>query len=274
MVSIFIQTLNEEQNLPRCLEHLRFSDDIVVLDSISSDGTEQIARKAGARFYQRPYDGRASNQNWAVQNIPFKYPWVYQSDADEVMPADLREEILSVTWDGNRPEVMFQVRFKLIFMGRFLRRSSLYPTWVPRLYRPDRIRWERTANPVVVVNGPQGSLQGHFLHYNFCRGMTEWFDKHNKYSSREAMENVKELSQSGFRWPDLWATNPVTRRQALKKLSFRVPARPLIKFLYMYGARLGFLDGMPGLHYCLLQSFYEYQIVLKIKEAQNAERSF
>jgi glycosyltransferase involved in cell wall biosynthesis len=75
-VSVFIQTLNEEENLPLCLAHLKFSDDIVVLDSLSTDRTKEIALQAGARFYQRPYDGRANNQNWAVQNIQFRYPWV------------------------------------------------------------------------------------------------------------------------------------------------------------------------------------------------------
>jgi len=73
-VSLFIQTLNEEENLPLCLKHLDFSDDIVVLDSFCTDRTEEIGRQAGARWYQRKYEGRAANQNWAVENIKFKYP--------------------------------------------------------------------------------------------------------------------------------------------------------------------------------------------------------
>jgi glycosyltransferase involved in cell wall biosynthesis len=273
-VSIFIQTLNEEENLPLCLKHLDFSDDIVVLDSFSTDRTEEIARRAGARWYQRKYEGRAANQNWAVENIKFKHPWVYYSDADEVVTDELREEILRVTGDASRAEVLFRVRFKNMFMGRFLRHSSLYPTWVPRLFKPDRIRWERGANPVAIVDGPEGRLAGHFLHYSFRKGMTDWFAKHNKYSSYEAMETLKEMENRTFRWASLWHRDPATRRQALKKLSFRMPARPLVKFCYMYFARLGFLDGLPGFHYCLLQSFYEYQIALKVREALTKEKRF
>jgi len=273
-VSIFIQTLNEEENLPLCLASLKFSDDIVVLDSLSTDRTESIARAARARFFQRKYEGRAANQNWAVQNIPFKYPWVYYSDADEVVTDELRDEIQRVTREAGRPEALFRVRFKNMFMGRFLRWSSLYPTWVPRLFRPDRIRWERGANPVAIVDGPEGRLEEHFLHFSFRKGMTDWFAKHNKYSSYEAVETIKELENRTFRWGDLTARGPATRRQALKKLSFRLPGRPLAKFLYMYFAHLGFLDGAPGFHYCLLQAIYEYQIVLKVKEALSREKRF
>ncbi len=265
-VSIFIQTLNEEDNLPICLKHLSFSDDIVVLDSFSSDRTEEIARAAGARFYQRKYDGRAANQNWAVQNIKFKHPWVYYSDADEVVPDELRDEILRLTSDLGRPEVLFRLRFKHMFMGRWMRHSGMYPTWVPRLFRPERIRWERPANPIAIVDGPEGKLEHHFLHFSFRRGMNDWFAKHNKYSTYEAGETIKELADPTFAWKDLWNSEPALRRVALKKLSFRMPARAMIKFIYMYILRFGFLDGLPGLHFCLLQSFYEYQIVLKVRE--------
>ncbi len=270
-VSIFIQTLNEEINLPICLKHLSFSDDIVVLDSFSSDRTEEIARDAGARFYQREYDGRAANQNWAMQNIQFRHPWVYHSDADEIVPNDLRDEILSVTANSNRPESLFRMRFKHMFMGRWLRYSGMYPTWVPRLFRPDRIRWERRSNPIAIVDGPEGRLHHHFLHYSFHKGMTDWFDKHNKYSSYEASETIQELTNPTFLWRDLLSKQPAVRRFALKKLSFRTSARPLAKFVFMYLLRMGFLDGSPGFHFCLLQSFYEYQIILKVREIRDVQ---
>jgi len=267
-VSIFIQTLNEEQNLPICLESVSFSDDIVVLDSFSSDQTESIARSAGARFFQRTYDGRASNQNWAVENIEFKYPWVYYTDADEVVTPALRDEILRVISEKNREEVVYRLRFKNMFMGKWNRRSSIYPTWVPRLFRPQFIRWDRGANPVPIINGKEGFLEEHFLHYSFNKGMAAWFEKHNKYSNYEAFETLKELNNKTLRFRDFFSSSVAERRQALKKLSFRVPARPLAKFFYMYFFRGGFLDGRAGFHYCLLQSFYDYMISIKVKELQ------
>lgn len=270
-VSIFIQTLNEEDNLPRCLESVSFSDDIVVLDSFSTDRTEEIALTAGARFFRRKYDGRAANQNWAVENILFKYPWVYYSDADEVVPPELRDEILQVVADPNREEVVFRLRYKNMFMGRWNKHSSMYPTWVPRLFRPEHIRWDRGANPVPFISGKAGQLKGHFLHYSFNKGMAAWFEKHNKYSNFEALETIKELRKGTFRWKDLVGGSAADRRQTLKKLSFRLPARPLVKFIYMYFARGGCLDGAPGLHYCLLQSVYEYMITIKVREMRLRE---
>lgn len=272
-VSVFIQTLNEEQNLPRCLDSLCWSDDIVVLDSLSADSTPDIVKSYGGRFYQRPYGGRANNQNWAVENIEFKHPWVYYSDADEVVPAALRDEILAVTSDPHREEVAYRVRFKNMLCGRWIRRSSLYPSWIPRLWRPEKIRWKRQANPVAVIDGPVGYLQNHFEHYSFNKGFCAWFEKHNKYSTLEALETLKELDDGAIDWPGLVATDPARRRMALKHLSFRMPGRPYAKFLYMYLLRMGFLDGRAGLTYCSLQAIYEYMICCKVKELRRREQN-
>lgn len=271
-VSVFIQTLNEEHNLPRCLDSVKWSDDIIVLDSFSSDQTVEIARNVGARVFQRAYDGRANNQNWAVENIEFKYPWVYYSDADEVVSPELRDEILQVTSDLNRAEVAYRVRFKNVLHGKWIKRSSLYPTWIPRLWRPEKIRWKREANPVALIDGPVGSLQNHFYHYSFNKGFYAWFEKHNKYSSHEAEEVVRELKQGHVDWAGLVARDPARRRQALKGLSFRMPCRPFARFAYMYLIKGGFLDGRAGLTYCTLLSIYEYMICCKVKELRRREK--
>jgi glycosyltransferase involved in cell wall biosynthesis len=272
-VSIFIQTLNEEDNIVHCLDSLSWSDDIVVLDSHSSDGTEGIAKSHGCRFYQRPYDGRANNQNWAVENIEFKYPWVYYSDADEIMPTELRDEILKVTSDTGSPEVAYRVRFKNMFMDRWIKHSSMYPSWIARLFKPDKIRWEREANPVAIIDGPVGFLQNHFEHYSFNKGFHAWFEKHNKYSNYEARETLKSLHNGDFKPSEVFSRDPTIRRRALKQLSFRMPGRPFAKFTYMYLLRAGFLDGRAGLTYCTLQAIYEYMICCKVKELRRLEKN-
>lgn len=271
-VSILILTLNEEVNLPRCLASVGWSDDIVVLDSFSSDQTEGIARAANVRFIQRKFDNWSSHQNWAVQNIEFRHPWVYYSDADEVMPAELVNEVCQVTSGPDVREVLFRVRFKAMFMGTWIKRSSLYPTWVARLFRPNRVHWERETNPIAVADGPEGKLREHFLHFSFNKGMTHWFDKHNSYSSYEASETIKAKKTISLDIRGLESCDPVRRRRALKELSFRLPARPVVKFVYMYLVRFGFLDGRAGLTYCLLQAIYEYMICLKVREEFRRER--
>jgi glycosyltransferase involved in cell wall biosynthesis len=266
-VSVFVQTLNEEVNLIRCLDSIKdMTDDIVVLDSLSSDNTVDIARLYGARVFQRPYDGRANNQNWAVTNIAFKYSWVWYVDADEVTPCELKDEILAICSDPTRKEVLFRVRFKNMLFGKWLKYSSMYPTWVARLWKPKHIRWERAANPVAIVDGPEGKLKGHFLHFSFNKGFFAWFEKHNKYSSIEAEETLKELRLRTLKFRELIDKNPAIRRQALKKLSFLMPARSICKFFFMYFLKLGFLDGRSGLTYCMLQAIYEYMICLKVRE--------
>jgi len=273
MISILILTLNEEVNLPICLESVKWSDDIVVLDSFSSDRTAEIAKAFGARVIQRKFDNWASHQNWALENISFKHNWVYYSDADEVVTPDLRDEMLSVTGNINESHIAYRLRYKNYFCGRWIRHCGIYPVWVLRLFRYDKVRWERLVNPVAIVNGKEGHLENHFHHYSFNKGLNAWFDKHNKYSWQEAEESLKSLTEPNINWSDIFSfSNPAGRRKALKELSFRLPFRPLLRFIYMYFLRLGFLDGWAGFHYCCLLSIYEYMIVLKMEEIRISEK--
>jgi glycosyltransferase involved in cell wall biosynthesis len=272
-ISVLILTLNEDVNLEACLSSVAWSDDIVVLDSFSTDRTLEIAKAAGARIFQRSFDNERNQRTFGLQEIAFKHRWVYMPDADEITPVELRDEMLSVVADPNQPEVAFRVRFKTVFMGRWIRHSSLYPTWVVRLVRPEKISFERDINLSCSVKGRQGYLTAHFLHYTFNKGLAAWYEKHNKYSSFEARESVRSLHCGRFDWRDLFAWHDeVRRRRALKEMSFRLPFRPLLRFLYMYLFRLGFLDGWPGYVYCRLLSTYESMIVLKIAEIRRRER--
>jgi glycosyltransferase involved in cell wall biosynthesis len=272
-ISVLVLTLNEEANLPRCLESLRWCDDIVVLDSGSSDRTVEIAREYGARVVTRPFDNWASHQNWALESIEYRHPWLYYSDADEVMPPELRDELSQVATPSSQPHAAYRVRYKNYFLGRWIRHCGIYPTWVLRFYKPEKVRYERLVNPTAKVDGSIGLLQEHFLHYSFNKGLQAWFDKHNKYSTAEAIETIRDLREGAIDWAGLVDfANPARRRLALKHLSFRLPFRPLLRFLYMYVLKLGFLDGAAGFHYCMMLSIYEYMIVLKVRELRRRER--
>jgi glycosyltransferase involved in cell wall biosynthesis len=269
-VSILILTLDEETNLPGCLESAAWSDDVVVLDSFSTDRTVEIAKAAGARVFQRKFDNWSSHQNWAVQNIEFKYPWVYYADADERLPGDLVRELQTIS-SSDRPEAAFRLRYENMFMGKWIKRSSLYPTWVLRFFRPTKVRWERLVNPVAVVDGPVGEIRSHFRHFSFNKGFSEWFNKHNKYSSDEARELLAG-SDISIDWHGVFGRDAARRRKSLKHLAYRMPGRPLLLFLYMYLLKFGFLDGRAGLTYCTLRMIYEYMIDLKVKELRRRKR--
>jgi len=263
-VSIFIQTLNEEANLPGLLDSVAWSDDIVVLDSLSTDGTEEIARDRGCRWFARAFDGRGNHQNWAMEHISFRYPWVFYLDADERMTPELREEIESIARNPDEKRVAFYCGRRNYFMGRWLRRA-MPPGHIMRFFRPPHIRFARDANPVPIVDGEIGYLKEQFLHDNFSKGLHEWLERHNRYSTYEAKETLKALREQPLRMRNLMHRDPMTRRLELKNLSFRLPGRPFLKFLYMYLLRAGFLDGRAGLTYCTLQAIYEYQICIKVR---------
>jgi glycosyltransferase involved in cell wall biosynthesis len=277
-VSIFIQTLNEEDNLPGLLESVAWADDIVVLDSLSTDRTKEISEAAGARWFERAYDGRGNHQNWAMDHIEFKHQWVFYLDADERMTPELRAEIeaIAADWEaGNRSKeandpVAYYCGRKNIYKGRWLK-HAMPPGSIMRFFQPPHIRFARDANPVPIVDGQIGYLKAHFIHYNFSKGIREWIERHNRYSSYEAVETMRALKENPVKLGNLFSADRNTRRLELKNISFRVPMRPLLKFFYMYVLGRGFLDGRAGWTYCRLQAMYEYMIVLKVRELKRPE---
>ena len=269
MVSIIILTLNEEINIKDCIESVSWSDDIVVYDSFSSDETTKIAENMGARVIQRKFDNWASHQNWAVKNIEFKHPWVFYIDADERCTSELENEVKRLATEDDT-HAAYRVRRKDFFMGKWLKRAQLYPTWIVRLFRPEKIQYERLVNPVANVDGEIGELQGHLHHYPFSHGISHWIERHNRYSSFEAEEARKTMGDMPP-FKHCFSSDPNVRRHFLKEVFFRLPGRPLIKFLHYYFIRRGFLDGYPGFVYCALQSIYEFFIDCKQKEIKRKE---
>ena len=270
-VSILVLTLNEASNISTCLESVSLFDDVVVLDSHSSDATCEIARSRGAKVVQRRFDNWAAHQNWAMENITFQNDWVFYLDADERMTPELQAEIFAISKDRSRREVAYYCGRRNFFMGKWIR-HAMPPGMIMRFFRPECVRFERLVNPVPVIYGTHGYLSEMFDHYNFSKGLTEWFDKHNRYSLFEAMEGMKILDGVRPGVSDLLSRDRFRRRKALKDLSFRIPLRPAVKFLWMYVLKLGFLDGRAGFTYCRLQAIYEYMIVVKMHELARRQR--
>lgn len=269
-VSVLILTRNEEINLAECLNSLSWSDDIVVFDSLSTDRTRQIALDQSARVVERPFDNWSSHQNWAMQNIAFSHPWVLYLDADERCTDELRDEVVLRAVES-AAESAFRIRRKDYFMGRWLKHAQLYPSWFVRLFRPSRIRYERLVNPVAVVDGPIGEMQGHILHFPFSHGISHWVARHNQYSDMEAIEALN-VQRTRVARGSLFSNDPNDRRRALKDLFFQLPARPVFRFCYNYLWRRGFLDGRAGLTYSVLISYYEFLISCKTIELKRKEQ--
>jgi glycosyltransferase involved in cell wall biosynthesis len=266
MISVLILTKNEEQELPGCLRSVWWSDDIHVLDSLSDDRTVEIARAAGAKVTQRCFDNWASHQNWGLVNIAFRHPWVVYVDADERVTPELAASIQRAVRDP-RDRAAFRIRRRDFWGQRWLKHVQASSYYL-RLFRPDKMHYERLVNPVSVPDGPVGEVTGYLDHYPFSKGMTHWLNRHNSYSSLEAEQILKNRSAArAFSLRQAFFAKDLNQRRFhQKELFYRLPARPLLKFLMLYIGKRGFLDGGPGLSYAMLQSFYEYMIVLKTKE--------
>jgi glycosyltransferase involved in cell wall biosynthesis len=264
-VSVLVLTLNEEINIRPCLDSLSWSNDIVVLDSLSQDQTAKVALSLGARVVERRFDNWSSHQNWAMKSIQFVNPWVLYLDADERCSPELRDEVLNRA-TADSVERAFRMRRKDFFMGRWLKHAQLYPTWLVRLVRPESIRYERLVNPVTVVDGQVGNLREHILHYPFSHGIAHWIARHNNYSDFESQELLKVREGASRSDGKILSSSPVERRRALKSIFFRLPGRPILKFLYYLLWRRGFLDGHAGVTYATLQAIYEYHIDCKYRE--------
>ena len=272
MISCLILTKNEEINLPYCLAALRWCDDVLVLDSGSTDRTLQLAKEAGARVFHRDWDTERNQREYSL-TLPFRHPWVYNPDADEVLLSDLCDEMHSVVADPTRRHVAYRARFKVMFLERWVRHASIYPTWVVRLFRPECLSFERDINLRYVVDGSTGFLQGHFEHHTFRRGLHHWYTKHNDYSSIEANEALRLIQQESIEIAALLDVNPVRRRKAWKELSLRIPGRALLSLGYLLFIRGGVLDGPAGWAYCGIRASYELMIELKILELQRTSKS-
>ncbi len=267
MVSVLILTKNEAADLPACLASVAWCDDIHVVDSYSTDVTVEVARGAGAHVHLRAFDGYAAQRNFGL-SLPFAHGWLLILDADERPTPELSAELLEVAAHAPDGVAGYRLRRRDFLFGTWLKHAQISPFYI-RLVRPERARYTREINEVLEVDGPVADLRHPLDHFPFSKGIAHWVAKHNSYSTMEAQ---LIYARGGLRNPSLRTAlrgpDFHTRRLHQKALFYKLPARPLMKWLYMVVYRGAILDGAAGLTYATLQSIYEYLITLKTKELQ------
>ncbi len=277
-VSVLIPALNEELNLPACLESVARADEVFVVDSQSSDRSIEISEQYGANVVQFHFNGRwPKKKNWSLENLPFRNEWVLIVDCDERITPELWDEIEEAIKDNNYNG--YYLNRKVFFLGKWIRYGGKYPDWNLRLFRHPLGRYENLntedipntgdneVHEHVILQGNVGYLKEDMLHIDF-RDIYHWLQRHNRYSNWEARVYYNLLigqDESGTIGANLFG-DAVQRKRFLKRIWVRLPFKPLLRFVLFYFIRLGFLDGRAGYIYGRLLSQYEYQIGVKLYE--------
>jgi glycosyltransferase involved in cell wall biosynthesis len=263
-VSVIVPVKNEAENLRRCLPALAWADEVFVVDSQSTDETAKVAAEHGASVVQFHFNGTyPKKKNWALDTIPFRNEWVLIVDADEVVVPELAGEIARRTAADEADG--FYLNMKYFFLGRRIRHCGYAEAWNLRLFKHRLGRYERMpvapgtktgdneAHEHVELDGRVLRL-AHELDHHAYPTVAVWVEKHNRYAVWEAAmferflrEPIPSTIGRGKRF-----------KRLLKKVYLRLPMRPLVRFFYAYVARLGFLDGRPGLVFCTLLAFYDF----------------
>jgi glycosyltransferase involved in cell wall biosynthesis len=277
-ISVLIPVRNEAANLAACLASVAWCDDIVVVDSGSTDATAQIARAAGARVVDFKWNGRLPRKkNWALANVAWKHEWIFIIDADErvtpALAAAMRAALSQPDHTG------YYVNRRFWFLDGWLNHCGYFPSWNLRLFRhafgcyempaggADPGSGDNEVHEHVELQGTAGYLAGEMEHYAFP-DIATWVEKHNRYSNWEARQQVAAATD------DATGLDPgLARKRRLRRLAWSLPGRPLLRFLYHYVWRAGFLDGYRGFVFCRLMGWYEFLSATKAQELRRQAKS-
>jgi len=272
-ITAIIMTLNEKQNLEECLTSIKdYMDDIIIVDSFSSDNTLEIAKKFTNKIYQSKFINQAKQFIWAIANTDIKNEWILRIDADERWTKEGFEELSKIIEQDSADGVY--VKMKIFFMGRWIKHGGFYPNYFLRVYKKSKGTMEdRWMDEHIKVDGKTIISNIDVIESNYDRqkNISLWTDKHNKYSTREAVEfliakhKLKEMDSVA----NIFGNKTEKKRWLKEKLYFRIPLflRPFLYYIHRYIFKLGFLDGKEGFIFHYLHAFW-YRFLVDVKVYQ------
>jgi len=268
-VAVIILTFNEEANLAAALDSVKgWAAEVFVVDSFSTDRTVEIALERaadGVRVVQHRFKNYSDQWNWALTHLPVTSEWTLKLDADERVTPEFKQEVNELLRSAPPDLHGVLLRRRLVFMGTPLRFGGTLDNHDLRLWRTGHAVFEnRSVNEHALVDGRKAILKAYVEHHD-NKSITDWIDKHNRYSSLEAI-NLIQANMTGGVKPRIFGY-PAERRMWLRKLYYRLPARSFLYFLYRYFLRLGLLDGLAGFRFALLNTCFLYWIDLKRLES-------
>ena len=280
-LTVLIPAKNEVRNIKDCLDSVAWADQVFILDSQSTDGTQAIVEAAGREVYQFYYDGGwPKKRNWGLRELPIQNDWVLLLDADERVTPELKEDIC---WAIKQKEYNgFYLKWKFIFLGRWMKHSWSHG-WMLRLIRRGKGEyedlgmrgeggWDAEVHENVVVEGNCGRLKG-YLDHDSHENLSFWIKKQNEFSDWNAKRRLAQLQEGMPPLQNLWSGDPSKVRRWLKAMFIRLPFKSTLMFIYLFWIKRGFLDGKSGYYFCKLRAMHELNINAKIFELRSTPGS-
>jgi glycosyltransferase involved in cell wall biosynthesis len=270
-ITVIIPTFNVEDLIAQAIRSVTWADEVLVVDSFSTDRTVEIAKDLGARVLQHEYIYSAKQKNWAIPQAT--HEWILLLDSDEVVTDKLQKTIQAMLaseeiekFDG------FGIARRHYFLGKFLRWGGRYPLYNIRLFRKECRYEDRNVHAhIILAKDRMKNITGDILHYS-DRSLDQFFEKFNRYSSWQANYMIR-VYENGMTKVSLamFMTNPYYAKAVVKDLWTFIPFTPLIRFVYMFVLRLGFLDGRYGFMIAFFYAFQDY--VAKTKYLEMRKKS-
>lgn len=264
-ITVLILTFNEVLHIERCIENAkRVSDKVFVVDSHSTDGTQEIARQAGASVVEHDYVNQAQQMQWALDNLKIDSEWVMRLDADEYLSDGLVDEIKEKLPQLPKDVTGVYLPLDVIFQGKNVKHGRVRPPKILRIWRNEKAYMEQRwmDERMVLTEGSAVTFKGRFVDHNL-NSLAWWTQKHNNYSNRELAVEARRLYGIGQE------DEVLKGRNQKKGMYYCIPPffRAGLYFSVRYFLLGGFLDGKPGLIWATLQAYwYRFLIDAKLDE--------
>ncbi|MFH1387045.1 MAG: glycosyltransferase family 2 protein [bacterium] len=264
MISVLIPVYNQEKRIEDCLKSVVWADEVIIVDSFSTDNTLDLCRKYTAKIIQHKYVNSATQKNWALANLDFVGEWILIIDSDEILTPELKDEILRRV--GQEKYTGYYFPRKNFFLGKWIRHGGWYPDWNIKLFKKGAGKFEdKCVHAEALVAGPVGRLENPITHYP-RESISDYLKHLDQFTSWRAQDiyqsTSSEMEVNLVSLP--WFIRPPL------KLTWRLlPFKPFWRFVWFYFFKLGFLDGYHGFLLAVLEGWSIYLSYAKAWELKH-----
>lgn len=250
--SVLILTYNEEIDISECIKSVSVSDDIVVLDSFSTDKTKQYAINYNIRFFERKFDNYSNQRNFGLHNITYKNKYVLLLDADERANKKLLDELLQVCNSNNLgANPVYLLRRKVVLENKILKWNLSSNIWIERFVIPSEVKFFGSVHEKLTFNGKCSFIREYLYHHQFSKGISNWIERRKKYAILQHYSSSIDSTSPSSKILD-------RRIKLKKKLIDKLPFTYLLYFIYNFFFKFSIFDGYKGLKYIYLESYALY----------------